>query len=170
MSSPAAEIPAERFLTTPSGKLNFRNALGRRRHYARKFRGAGYGSAICAAALRTDIRNEVEARADNELSAAADAVDTALFALDIPPTSDARDALIRAFHDGRPAILCNSRASFGSSIFADDVNEGRFADALEFLSRHCGEVDRHIALNDAGRTFLIRARALSLRSTMQRAA
>ena len=54
-----AAVPAERFLTTPSGKINFRNALARRRFMRRQFRGAGYGKHICAAALRTDLRNAV---------------------------------------------------------------------------------------------------------------
>lgn len=158
MSSPAAEVPSRRYLTTPSGKINFRNALARRRFMRRQFRGAGYGKHICAAALRTDLRNEAEDRESSPMIAAADAVDTVLLALGIDADGQSRAFAIRAYHEGRPAILCNSRNCLGSSIFADHVNNGEIAEALEFLSRHRSECDRHVPLNDAGAHFLIRAR------------
>ena len=163
-------IPAKRFLTTPSGKINFRNALARRRFMRRQFRGAGYGKHICAAALRTDLRNEAEDRASSPMIAAADAVDTVLLALGIDADRQSRAFAIRAYHEGRAAILCSSRNCLGSSIFADDVNEGCIAEALEFLSRHRSECDRHVPINDAGANFLIRARASVANSSISQKA
>jgi hypothetical protein len=125
MSFPAAEFPSRRYLTTPSGKLNFGNALARRRQLAKQFKGRGYGKFICAGALRTEFREETEAHA-NPMQFAADAV----------------DAVLTAFE-----------------IFGDDVNRGDLGAALKLLSRRPAEIDRHVALNDAGRAFLIRARA-----------
>ena len=167
-------IPSRRYLTTPSGKLNFGNALARRRHLAKQYgrnSHARMGGMLLGYHLRTEYRVERDTHRANPMQSAADAVDAVLTAFEIFPDSLSREYMIRAFHEGRPAILCNSRNCMGSSIFGDNVNRGDFGAALELLSRRPAEIDRHVALNDGGANFLVRARGSVANSSLnQRAA
>lgn len=168
----AATAPRQRFLTTAAGRINFRNCLARRRRYAKQFRKVGYGTHICAAALRTDVREEREARADNPLTAAADLVDGALFGLGIEPTDMEREYAILAYHEGRPAVFSRSRYS---SLWANAINlglasmreiSGPDVSPIERLAQRAdaaglraalNELSQTVALNAAGAAFLKRA-------------
>lgn len=189
--SRAELVPAPRFLTTPSGKLNWRVALDYarwerqavRRDFARQKRTPTAADIrdLVKLALRRRFSGEAYDRRANSYSAAADAVDAALFALDLTTGTTERAHMILAYHDGRPCLVRNGKDYFAASTLSNAVNLG-CSDMAYVLNRPeqtvfayavsmpVNEIAQHVGLNEAGRAFLDRVKSAQSLGLFARAA
>jgi hypothetical protein len=129
---PAA--PRPRHFTTTANEISLREVRAAARQFRRHAAGYGRIGTIRQGrsirdcindAMRLAIREKQE-RANNELSAAADAIDAAITALGLDGYgSIAREEAIRAFDAGRPCVL--STGSYhhqGALIGSHAINRG----------------------------------------------